>query len=162
MEGTGMEPISTALTGIALFQKSVEFIKSNISTANDIRDIAGAIDGMFAGEKQIQQQRFGNKSIIGQTKDAASSVIDAKLAKEALEEMHHLIDRRFGYGTWQEIINERAKRIQEEKQAIAEARREKLRKQKQMMQHIQIGLIVFGVGAVALIVSIFALKYLLG
>ena len=162
MEGTGMEPISTALTGIALFQKSVEFIKSNISTANDIRDIAGAIDGMFAGEKQIQQQRFGNKSIIGQTKDAASSVIDAKLAKEALEEMHHLIDRRFGYGTWQEIINERAKRIQQEKQAIAEARREKLRKQKQMMHHIQIGLIVFGVGAVALIVSIFALKYLLG
>jgi hypothetical protein len=162
MEGTGMEPISTALTGIALFQKSVEFIKSNISTANDIRDIAGAIDGMFAGEKQIQQQRFGNKSIIGQTKDAASSVIDAKLAKEALEEMHHLIDRRFGYGTWQEIINERAKRIQEEKQAIAEARREKLRKQKQMMQHIQIGSIVFGVGAVALFVSIFALKYFLG
>ena len=157
-----MEPISTALTGIALFQKSVEFIKSNISTANDIRDIAGAIDGMFAGEKQIQQQRFGNKSIIGQTKDAASSVIDAKLAKEALEEMHHLIDRRFGYGTWQEIINERAKRIQQEKQAIAEAKREKLRKQKQMMQHIQIGLIVFGVGLFALVVSIFALKYFLG
>ena len=157
-----MEPISTALTGIALFQKSVEFIKSNISTANDIRDIAGAIDGMFAGEKQIQQQRFGNKSIIGQTKDAASSVIDAKLAKEALEEMHHLIDRRFGYGTWQEIINERAKRIQQEKQAIAEAKREKLRKQKQMMHHIQIGLTIFTVGVFALVSSLFALKFYLG
>ena len=53
MEGTGMEPISTALTGIALFQKSVEFIKSNLNTANDIRDIASAGDTMFAGEKQI-------------------------------------------------------------------------------------------------------------
>ena len=59
-----MDPISTGLAGIALVQKSVDFIKSNIQTANDIRDIAGAIDGMFLGEKQIQKDRFSNKSII--------------------------------------------------------------------------------------------------
>ena len=45
-----MDPISTGLAGIALVQKSVDFIKSNINTANDIRDIAGAIDGLFQGE----------------------------------------------------------------------------------------------------------------
>ena len=39
-----VDPISTGLAGIALVQKSVDFIKSNIQTANDIRDIAGAID----------------------------------------------------------------------------------------------------------------------
>ena len=50
-----MDPISTGLAGIALVQKSVDFIKSNISTANDIRDIAGAIDGLFQGEKQVQK-----------------------------------------------------------------------------------------------------------
>ena len=60
-----MEPISTALTGIALVQKSVDFIKKNINTANDIRDIAGSIDALFAGEKQVQQERFGNKSVLG-------------------------------------------------------------------------------------------------
>ena len=54
-----MDPISTGLAGMALVQKSVEFIKSNISTANDIRDIAGAIDELFAGEKQVQKERFG-------------------------------------------------------------------------------------------------------
>ena len=53
-----MEPITTALTGIALVQKSVDIIKSNIGTARDIKDIAGAIDGLFAGEKQVQQDRL--------------------------------------------------------------------------------------------------------
>ena len=113
-----MEPISTALTGIALVQKSVDFIKQNISTANDIKDIAGSIDALFAGEKQVQQERFGNKSVLGQTKDAAHSVIDAKLAQEKMEEISILIDNRFGYGTWRQIVNERAKRLQEEKEQI--------------------------------------------
>ena len=93
-----MDPISTGLAGIALVQKSVDFIKSNIDTANSISDIAGAIDGLFAGEKQVQQERFGGKSILGQTKDAAHSVIDAKLAQEQLRDMQILIDNRFGYG----------------------------------------------------------------
>ena len=45
--------VAEVLTGIALVQKSVEFIKSNIQTANDIRDIAGSIDDLFTGEKQV-------------------------------------------------------------------------------------------------------------
>ena len=60
-----MDPLSTGLAGIALVQKSVEFIKSNISTANDIKDIAGAIDGLLSGEKQIQQERFNSKRYSG-------------------------------------------------------------------------------------------------
>lgn len=118
-----MEPISTALTGIALVQKSVSFIKSNISTASDIKDIASALDGLFAGEKQIQSERFSEKSMIGQTKDAANKVIDAKLAKEAMDEMRILINHRFGHGTFQQIIAERNKQIREEKERIAEAKR---------------------------------------
>ena len=125
-----MDPISTGLAGIALVQKSVDFIKSNIQTANDIKDIAGAIDGLFQGEKQIQKDRFGDKSIIGQTKDVATSVIDAKLAQESMDEMRQLVDARFGFGTWQEIINERAKRIQDEK----EAEKEKIRAARQKRQ----------------------------
>ena len=91
-----VEPISSTLAGIALVQKSVEFIKSNINTVNDISQIAGALDGLFAGEKQVQKERYGGKSLLGQTKDAAHSVIDAKLAQEKLEEMSILIDNRFG------------------------------------------------------------------
>lgn len=138
-----MEPISTTLAGIALVQKSVEFIKSNINTANDIKDIASAIDGMFAGEKQIQQKRFGSKSVIGQTKDVANSVIDSKLAQEQMYEMKQLINFRFGHGTWEQIVAERAKRIREEKEAIAEQKRIARKKQKEFEQILLVGGSVF-------------------
>tara|TARA_B100000424_G_C22775428_1_gene417342 strand:+ start:159 stop:626 length:468 start_codon:yes stop_codon:yes gene_type:complete len=143
-----MEPISTALTGIALVQKSVDFIKQNISTANDIKDIAGALDGLFAGEKQIQQERYGNKSVLGQTKDAAHMVIDAKLAKEQMDEMRQLINARFGHGTFQQIIAERNKQIREEKERIAEQKRIAARKRKEMQDIM----LVFGIaGGVAVV-----------
>ena len=140
-----MEPISTALTGIALVQKSVDFIKKNINTANDIRYIAGSIDALFAGEKQVQQERFGNKSVLGQTKDAAHSVIDAKLAQEQMEEISILIDNRFGYGTWRQIVNERAKRLQEEKERIREEKQAALRRKKEMQETMRIVATVVGV-----------------
>jgi len=144
-----MEPISAALTGIALVQKSVDFIKSNISTANDIKDIAGALDGLFAGEKQVQKERFSDKSMLGQTKDAASKVIDAKLAAEAMQEMRTLINHRFGHGTFQQIIAERNKAIREEKERVLEAKRiarKRAQERKEMMMIIGSvlgGLVVF-------------------
>ena len=49
--------VAEVLTGIALVQQSVKFIKDNISTAQDIGQIASQIDDLFAGEKQVQQAR---------------------------------------------------------------------------------------------------------
>ena len=140
-----MDPISTGLAGIALVQKSVDFIKSNINTVNDIRDIAGALDGLFEGEKQVQKKRFGDKSIIGQSKEAAHSVIDAKLAQEQLQEISVLIDNRFGYGTWRAIIAERNKRIAEEKEAIKQAKIEAERKRRKRNEEIKFGMLVASV-----------------
>ena len=140
-----MDPISTGLAGIALVQKSVDFIKSNINTVNDIRDIAGALDGLFEGEKQVQKKRFGDKSIIGQSKEAAHSVIDAKLAQEQLQEISVLIDNRFGYGTWRAIIAERNKRIAEEKEAIKQAKIEAERKRRKRDEEIKFGMLVASV-----------------
>ena len=140
-----MDPISTGLAGIALVQKSVDFIKSNINTVNDIRDIAGALDGLFEGEKHVQKKRFGDKSIIGQSKEAAHSVIDAKLAQEQLQEISVLIDNRFGYGTWRAIIAERNKRIAEEKEAIKQAKIEAERKRRKRNEEIKFGMLVASV-----------------
>lgn len=151
-----MDPLSTGLAGIALVQKSVEFIKSNIDTANSISDIAGAIDGLFAGEKQVQQERFGGKSILGQTKDAAHSVIDAKLAQEQLRDMQILIDNRFGYGTWRQIIAEKNKRIREEKERIAEQKRIARQKKKERDEII---LVVGSVVAVVMVLLLAVVGY---
>ena len=46
-----MEPISTALAGLALVKASVSFIKDNINTAKDIGEIMGHVDNMIQGEK---------------------------------------------------------------------------------------------------------------
>ena len=107
-----MEPISTALAGIALFKSAVDGIKGAISTANDVSDIAGFIDNLFEGEKQVQQKR-NQKS--GQTvgdqlgiKHVAQEIIDAKLAKEQMQEIATMVDMRFGHGTWRSIVDERA------------------------------------------------------
>ena len=153
-----MEPISTALTGIALVQKSVGFIKSQIATANDIKDIAGALDGLFAGEKQIQNERFSDKSMLGQTKDAATKVIDAKLAKEAMDEMRTLINHRFGHGTFQQIIAERNKQIREEKERIAEQRRIARR---QAQERKELMMIVGSVGGGIAVFFLFVFVFLI-
>ena len=84
-----MEPISTTLAGIALVQKSVEFIKSNINTANDIKDIASAIDGMFAGEKQIQQKKRSriSEENVNKSNEAVSNSNTCE--RDTLQEMHY-------------------------------------------------------------------------
>lgn len=157
-----MDPISAGLAGIALVQKSVEFIKSNINTVNDIRDIVGAIDSLFEGEKDINKERFGDKSLLGQTKDAASSVIDAKLAREAMDEMHALVDNRFGFGTWAEIVAERNRRIKEEKEAIAAAKKKAAQRKAQMQHNMMVFLTASGGGLVLMIAIGFAVIYLTG
>ena len=146
-----MEPITTVLTGIALVKQSVEFIKSNIETVKDIGEIVGAIDGLLDGEKQVQQERYTNKGILSSHKSAASDIIDAKLAQEALSEMRSLINFRFGSETWQTIVNERARRLQEEKEILAEQRKVRLQK-KQEMQTVMT-YIGIGVGFVLLVVA---------
>ena len=84
-------PVAEILAGIALVKSSVDFIKSNIQTAQDIGDIAGAIDGLFKGTEEVQKKR-GKKSGMG-LKDqfgiqsVAQEMIDAKLAEEKMQDL---------------------------------------------------------------------------
>ena len=135
--------VAEILTGIALVQKSFAFIKSNISTVQDIGQIATQIDDLFRGEKEAQQAR--NKKAGGGLGDqfgvdtVAKEIIDAKIAAENLQEVATLVDMRFGPGTWKGIVAERAKRIQEAKEAAAAERRRKLQEAKEfeeMMKQI--------------------------
>ena len=130
-----MEPISTALAGIALVKQSVDFIKTHINTVQDIGQIASQIDDLFTGEKQIQQAR-NKKSGTGigdqfGVDTVAKEVIDAKLAAEKLQEVATMVDMRFGHGTWKSILGERGKRLQEQREAEAKARREMIQKAKE-------------------------------
>jgi|TARA_R100001460_G_scaffold39092_1_gene73781 hypothetical protein len=152
-----MEPISTALAGFALFKSAVDGIKSAISTANDVGDIAGYIDNLFEGESQVQKKR-NKKSGVGVgdqfgIKSVAQEIIDAKLAKEQMQEIASMVDMRFGHGTWAGIVAERAKRIQEAKEAAAVARRAAARKQKELEENIKTALII--VGVITVVIGLF-------
>ena len=133
--------VAEVLTGIALVQSSVKFIKENISTAKDIGQIASQIDDLFAGEKQVQQARakksgkgFGDQFGVD---TVAKEIIDAKLAAEQLAEVANMVDIRFGHGTWAGIIAERARRIQEQRELAAAAKKKKIQEARDFEENMK-------------------------
>jgi len=141
--------VAEILTGIALVQQSVKFIKEHISTVQDIGQIANQIDDLFRGEKEAQQAR--NKKSSGSIGDqfgvdtVAKEVIDAKLAAEKLQEVATMIDMRFGHGTWKGILTERAKRIQDAKEAATKAKLKKMREEEEFINNVKSVAIIFAV-----------------
>ena len=152
-----MEPITSVLAGISLVKASVDFIKSNISTAQDIGTIAGQIDALFTGQKQVQQasNRKSGVGIADQfgVQSVAQEMIDARLAAEQIAEVARMVDFRFGHGTWASILAERQKRIQQVKeQRAAQLKMERERTQ-EMIENFKIGAIA--VGLVVVIIGLF-------
>jgi hypothetical protein len=150
------------VTGINLVKQSVAFIKDNIATAKDISSIASQIDDLFEGKNQLDKKRnkkdgvriadqFGVKSV-------ANEIIDAKLAAEEMYNVSVLVDQRFGHGTWQSILTERAKRIEAAKAAEKERIKVKQQQQEEIMEvmgYFAIGLciVVFVFGILFAVVS---------
>ena len=156
--------IAETLAGIALVKSAVEGIKSAINTAKDVGEVAGHIDNLLTGEKQVQQQRakksgtsigdqFGIQSV-------AQEVIDARLAQEQINEMRNLVDMRFGPGTWQGIVDERARRIQEAKEAERQAKIEAQRKHDEMMEAVKNSVLVSVIIAIGMALFFAALIFL--
>jgi len=152
-----MEPISTALAGIALVKGATDAIKSCINTCNDISEIAGYIDNLFEGQAQVNKER-NKKSGVGAMDGiggVATEMIDAKLAQEKLYEVSMLVDLRFGSGTWRSIVEERARRIQAQKERAKQQALEKAAQRKEifdglsMLFYLIMGVLV--VGLIALV-----------
>ena len=148
--------VAEILTGIALVQKSVDFIKSNISTANDIKDIAKQIDGFFLGEEQMNKNQGKGLGLAQQfgIESTASDFIDRKLLEEKRNELKQLINLRFGPTAWDQILAERSAKINQAKEAQKLQRIEARQKQKEIIDSLQTMGIVFCVIAV-LAISIF-------
>jgi len=146
--------VAEILTGIALVQKSVEFIKSNISTVQDISGIAKQIDGFFLGEEQMNKEQGKGMSIaeqFGSVESSANDFINRKLLEEKREELKFIINMRFGPTTWDQIIAERAAKIHKAKEAVRLQKVEARQKQKEMVDTLQTMGIIFCVIAVFVI-----------
>ena len=136
-----VEPVTAVLTGIAIVKKSVDFVKQQIQTCNDIGDIIGHIDKAMTGEQQVIKARDSKNVDHFAVENVAQEVIDAKLAREQMNELRNLVNLRFGPGTWEFILQERKKRIDAKKQAIREAKAAKLKQQQQIAEYIKLGLV---------------------
>ena len=140
-------PIAEILAGIALVKSSVDFIKSNIDTCKDIGDIGGAIDGLLRGQQEVNKK--SGKRGLGvreqfDTSHIASETIDAKLAAEKMQEVANMVNLRFGPDTWREILEERARRIQEQKESIRLAKIEKAKADKELWADVKMVFAVLG------------------
>jgi len=145
-----MEFVTATLTGIALVKKSVDFIKENINTVNDIKGIAQQIDGFFEGEAQMNKRQgkgLGIKAQFG-IESTASDFIDRKLLEEQRQELKNIINLRFGPTAWDQIIKERADRINEAKEQQKLAKIEARARQKDLIEALKTMAIVFIVIAV--------------
>ena len=132
---------AAVLSGIKLVRQSVDFVKQQIQTCNDIGDIIGHIDKAMTGEQQVIKARDSKNVDHFAVENVAQEVIDAKLAREQMNELRNLVNLRFGPGTWEFILQERKKRIDAKKQAIREAKAAKLKQQQQIAEYIKLGLV---------------------
>ena len=146
--------VAEILTGIALVQKSVEFIKSNIGTVNDIKDIAKQIDGFFLGEEQMNKKQGKGMGIAQQfgIESSASDFIDRKLLEEKRYELKQIINLRFGPTAWDQILAERAERINQAKEAQKQAKIQAKKQQEEVFEALKwVTIILFGVGVTILL-----------
>jgi len=65
-----------------------------------------------------------------------------------MQEIRTLVDLRFGPGTWQGILDERAKRIQEAKEAAAKARKQAMEERQEMLDALKLA------GVIGIVVAI--------
>jgi len=159
--------VAEILTGIALVKKSVDFIKENISTVQDIQGIAKQIDGFFLGEEQMNKGQGKGMSIMeqfGSVESSATDYIDRKLLEEKRQELKQIINLRFGPQAWDQIIAERADRIAKAKEAQRQARIEAKRKQDEILEVIKwvgYGFIIIGLilGLTIVAVKVYAKDY---
>ena len=134
--------VAEVLAGIALVKQSVDFIKSNINTVKDIGEIGSQLENLLDGNAQVQKAKVERGNSMSDQlgiKSVAKEVIDAKLA-EQMEEMRELIDHRFGWGTWKEIVQLRQQRIKEEKERLEELKREAMKKQEEFQEKLMIAI----------------------
>ena len=145
--------VAEVLTGLALVKQATDFSKQIVDTAKDIGSLAGQIDDLLRGESEAQKARNkkSGQSLTDQfgVENVAREIVDAKLAQEKVQEIAALIDLRFGHGTWRSILDERARRLQEAREAALRAKREKLREQRELEETIKNVVLTLSVVVVA-------------
>ena len=143
-----MDPLTLAAItgGFAAVKSAVQGVRTALNTAEDVGAIAGQIDRLFkthseakkridsaAKDKKLKNNKWA-KFVKFRLKDdsddetSLANVAAAKLAQKQQEEdikrLSIEINKRFGAGTWDEVLEEQQKRIEERKERIKKQKKE--------------------------------------
>ena len=151
-----MEPITTAVAAVAAASKAIEFIKARINDVQSVADISQQIGTLFDCQKKLNDER-NKQAGVGDIKfkNSIDAVLEAKKLQEQMNDIRTMINMRFGPDTWQEIVDLHNKKLREQKEAQAQARREAVRKAKEFEETLKTVLIITGVIGVAVALFIF-------
>ena len=136
-----MEPISAALTGLALARQGIAFIKENIESANDAKAMAQQLANVFQGHKEFNKQRYdGTLSL----KEVAEQRIEMRQQQEQLYQLKMLLDVRFGHGFYDSIQRDFQEQIRQQEEKKKEEKRRKIRRRTELERQAKIASIVMG------------------
>jgi hypothetical protein len=137
-----MEPISAALTGLALARQGIAFIKENIESANDAKAMATQLANVFQGHKEFNKQRYdGTLSL----KEVAEQRIEMRQQQEQLYQLKMLLDVRFGHGFYDSIQRDFQEQVRQQEEKKKEARRAAIRRRTELERQAKIASIVMGI-----------------
>jgi len=151
-----MEPITTAVAAVTAASNAIAFIKARINDAQSVADISTQIGTLFDCQKKLNEERNKQASVGDISfKSSIDAVLEAKKLQEEMNTIRTMINLRFGPDTWQEIVDLHNKKLREQKEAQAKARREAIRKAKEFEETLKTVLIITGVIGVAVALFIF-------
>tara|TARA_X000001388_G_scaffold73794_1_gene65978 strand:- start:47961 stop:48461 length:501 start_codon:yes stop_codon:yes gene_type:complete len=153
-----MEPITTAVAAITAASNAISFIKARINDVQSVTEISGQISTLFDAQKKLNEERNKQASVSDISfKGSLDAVLEAKKLQEQMQEIKTMINLRFGPNTWQEIVDHHNKALREQREAQAQARREAIRKAKEIEETIKTMLLVAGIILVA--IALFAFLF---
>ena len=151
-----MEPITTAVAAVAAASNAIAFIKARINDVQSVADISQQVSTLFDCQKKLNDERNKQASVGDISfKSSIDAVLESKKLQEQMNEIRTMINLRFGPDTWQEIVDLHNKKLREQKEAQAKARREAIRKAKEFEETLKTVLIITGVIGVAVALLVF-------
>lgn len=143
--------VAETMAALAVAKGAVSGVKAVIETCKDVSEVAGHIDQMFNARDQVDKKMTKkgnaewNEYLKGKLKDGeeqegesisdiTAEVIEKKQIEEQIEHMRRMLNRRFGSGTWDEILALREQRIAENKIKRKKARIRRAREKEEMKE----------------------------
>tara|TARA_R110000824_G_scaffold4059_1_gene19293 strand:- start:31 stop:492 length:462 start_codon:yes stop_codon:yes gene_type:complete len=95
--------------------------KKLLESATDIKEIAGSIDNLFSHTEKVQKRKIDPNVDETSISVVATDIIAQKNNEVALKNLAIDLDAKFGYGTFELIKAERAKRVEARQKRIKSA-----------------------------------------